>query len=423
MKLEDKLKKLDRFDSTRPKAVITAKNTDRLLQLLDGTMAQNEFGEFVLARKKFDQNNLYREIRFPGFQINGELLARICLSPRSRTKETCHTSFDLKVAVFVDCETTGLAGGAGTYAFLIGLGYLDGEDFWVEQYFMQDFHQERAVLSAVAERLNRFKFLVSFNGKCYDLPLLENRFVINRLDFDTNQWTHLDLLFPSRRLWKRRIGECSLNNIEGQILDIKRDIDVPSYMVPQIYFDYLRTGESEPLIPVFHHNLHDIVSLLKLSVLIDQTLEDFSQADIEDSMDLYSLGRIHQNLGNYQTSVRCFKQALSEELSPEWHMQISMGLAFIHKKMGDLEEAANIWQNLTEGDSPFYFYAHEELAKFYEHKRKDHLKALSLVEEAIFKLSSDLSSSFTSVCQTRLDSLRYRKSRLERKIKKAKDGV
>jgi len=426
MELEDRLKSFDRFNLTHQRGAVTPQGKDRIVELLDGEMAENRFGRFVLVRKRFDQNKLYQEIKLSSsWDINGEFLARICSSRKSGTKETCQIPFDLKETIFIDCETTGLAGGVGTYAFLVGLGYLNQEEFWIEQYFMQDFHQEGAILSAIAERLGGFKFLVSFNGKCYDLPLLENRFVINRMDFDPANWVHFDLLFPCRRLWKRRIGECSLSNIEQRILTVRREIDVPSFMVPQIYFDYLRSGEAEPLIPVFYHNTYDILSLLRLSILIDQALsagsigEDFSLAEIGDPIDLYSLGRIHQNLGNCQASVRCFKQALSENLPPQWQLEISVSLAFVYKKTGCMEEAVRMWQKLSEGNLPFSFSVHEELAKYYEHKRKDYLKALSFVERAISQLSSDLSLSFALVHQRRLNSLEYRKSRLERRIKKA----
>ena len=419
MELEDRLKSFARFNLTQRRSAVTPEGKDRIVELLDGTMAENRFGEFVLVRKKFDQEKLYHEIKLPSsWNINGELLARICLSRKSGAKQAFRIPFELKEAVFVDCETTGLAGGVGTCAFLVGLGYLSKEEFWVEQYFMQDFHQERAILSAIAEKLDGFKFLVSFNGKCYDLPLLENRFVINRLDFDPANWTHLDLLFPCRRLWKKRIGECSLSNIEQKILGIRREIDVPSFMVPQIYFDYLRTGEAEPMISVFHHNIYDILSLLKLSVLIDQALENFSLSEIEDPIDLYSLGRIHQNLNNYHTSIRCFQQALSGRLSPQWQQEIYVSLAFAYKKSGYIEQAVEIWQDLIEGDYPFSLSPYEELAKYYEHKKKDYLMALSLVDRSISQLTSNSSLSFASVHQTRLNSLEYRKSRLERKIKK-----
>ena len=422
MDLEERLKSFARFNLGQRRGAVAPEGKHRIVELLNGTMVQNEFGGFLLVRKRFDQSKLHREIKLSSsWDINGEFLARICSSRKSSLKEICQTPFDLKEAVFFDCETTGLAGGVGTCAFLVGLGYLSGEEFWVEQYFMQDFHQERATLSAIAEKLDGFKFLVSFNGKCYDLPLLENRFVINRIDFDPAKWAHFDLLFPSRRLWKRRIGECSLSNIEQKILGVRRKIDVPSYLVPQIYFDYLQTGEAEPLISVFYHNAYDILSLLRLSVLMDQALKDFSLSEIKDPIDLYSLGRVHRNLGNYEAGIRCFKQALSEKLSPEWQLEISMSLAFIYKKTGCMEEAVGIWQNLTEGDFPFSLTVHKELAKYFEHKRKDYFKALSFVDKAISWLSSDPSLFFASAHQTKLNSLEYRKSRLERKIKKATD--
>ncbi len=423
MELEDRLRSFGRFNLTHRKGAITPGGKDQIVELLDGTMVQNRFGGFVLVRKNFNREKLYQEIKLSSWKINGESLASICSSRKSSTKQTCQIPFDLKEAVFIDCETTGLAGGVGTYAFLVGLGYLSGKEFWVEQYFMQDFHQERAILSAIAEKLGGFESLVSFNGKCYDLPLLENRFVINRIDFDPASWPHLDLLFPCRRLWKRRIGECSLSNIEQKILGVRRKIDVPSYMVPQIYFDYLRTGEAEPLISVFYHNVYDVLSLLRLSVLIDQALKDFSLAEVEDPIDLYSLGRIHQNLGDYHESVRCFHQALSAKLPPQWQLEIYVSLAFAYKKTGCLEEAVRMWQKLTEGDLPFSLSAHEELAKYYEHKKRDYSKALSFAHRAISQLSSDPSSSFASAQQRRLNSLKYRKSRLERKIKKATDCV
>jgi uncharacterized protein YprB with RNaseH-like and TPR domain len=433
MTLEDKLKNLARFNLTQSVKTLRSREKDQAEELLHGKVTQNRFGEFVLVRKRFDPGEIHPIVKSsPSFDIKGEFLCRICSSKNQRLVARGlglevsgnHQPLDLKEAVFIDCETTGLAGGVGTYAFLVGLGYLSEKEFWVEQYFMQDFHQERAVLSAVAERLNRFKFLISFNGKCYDLPLMENRFLINRLDFDSTQWFHLDLLFPCRRLWKRRIGECSLSNLEHQVLGVQREIDVPSFMVPQIYFDYLRTGEIEPLIPVFHHNVHDILSLLRLSFLLDEALEDFTLAEIKDPQDLYSLGRIHYHLGNYQASERCLQQAISENLSPEWRLSAHINLAFVYKRTGYMEKAKEIWYNLSTGEFPFSLSAHEELAKYYEHKTKEYHKALFFVEKAISHLNSGLSLSGDSVGSfgfKRKNSLafwEYRKSRLERKIKK-----
>lgn len=420
MDLEDKLKNLDRFNLTRSSTGSANQSADKLVEILGATTVENASGEFVLAREGFDERRLRQQMGLPlSCETAGEWLARICSPRKWISQEEGRAGFDLKEVVFLDCETTGLAGGVGTYAFLVGLGYLSGKEFWVEQYFMQDFHQERAVLTAVAERMRGFKSLVSFNGKCYDLPLLENRFVINRMDFDSADWTHFDLLFPCRRLWKRRIGECNLGNIEQKILGVRRKIDVPSFLVPQIYFDYLRTGETEPLIRVFHHNVYDILSLFGLYVLIDQTLEDFDLRGIGDPIDLYSLGRIHEILGNCETALRCFRQALAAKPLPDWEQEICLRLAFVCKRAERIEEAASIWQNLTGGGFTFSFYAHEELAKYYEHKKKDYDEALSLVQKAIARLNADLQVSSAPAHQRRLSSLEYRKSRLERKIKKA----
>jgi uncharacterized protein YprB with RNaseH-like and TPR domain len=418
MELEDKLKNLARLGSTRRRGV-SVREKDEITEVLGGRVIRNKFGEFVLATARFDLAKLHRDLRFPpSWKPRGELLTKICTPKKSAGEQACPGPFNLAETVFFDCETTGLAGGAGTYAFLVGLGYLAGSEFCVEQYFMEDFHQERAVLAAIAEKMDGFRSLVSYNGKCFDLPLLETRWTVNRIDFDSSRWFHLDLLYPSRRIWKRRIGDCSLGSIERQVLGVARQIDVPSFMVPQIYFDYLRTGQAEALIPVFHHNSHDIVSLLKLAVVIDGTLEAFGPVAPDDPTDLYSLGRIHQRLGDHHAGVRCFERALTSGASLELRRAIMVSLAFAHKKSGSLEEAAGIWQNLTGEEPPFSLLAHEELAKHWEHRIKDYGKALSLVERAMARLTSDRSPESASKRERMLNSLEHRKSRLRRKIKR-----
>lgn len=422
MKLEDQLRNLDKLQGSSKRDTAPPGSDHQLIGLLEGTLSRNKFGEFVLVKKSFNEEGLRREnkLQFP-CSVKGEMLAKIC-SPRKLIKQQDFPdAFDLKDAVFFDCETTGLAGGVGTYAFLVGVGYFLGEEFVVEQYFMQDFHQERAVLTAVAERLNSFKFLVSYNGKCFDLPLLETRWIIHRIDFDHEKWFHVDLLFPCRRLWKRRIGDCSLGNIEGEILGLKRKIDVPSYLIPQIYFDYLRTGDLEPLIPVFHHNLYDILSLLNLSVTIDHLLEEENIDSIRDPLDIFSIGKIHRNLGNYQVCVKYLRQVLAENLPPELESEASLYLAFLYKRMGLFEDAAQIWQKAVESSVSFPLRAHEELAKYYEHKKRDYHLALSFVDKAISHLNCDLAFSTQSTPSSRLASFEYRRSRLEKKIKKASE--
>jgi len=424
MKFEDKLKSFDRFNLPKKTKDFTLTRQDQVAESLGGVIFQNRYGKFVLVEKRFDLDYRHGKVRLAScLEHEDNVLARLCFSKNSACEtSTCSSPLDLKKTVFIDCETTGLAGGVGTYAFLVGIGYFSagskGQDseFIINQYFMRDFDEEPAVLLAVSEKLNNFQSLASYNGKCYDLPLLENRSIVNRIDFDSTTWSHLDLLFSSRRLWKRRIQDCSLANVEQKILNVEREIDIPSYLIPQIYFDYLRSGIIDPLIPVFHHNMYDILSLVSLLVLISQAIQDFVAAGIEDPIDLYSLGIFHYSLGNYPKSIACFKIALSKDLSTEWQKAIYINLAYAYKRTGKIEQAVQIWRRLLKEEFSFNFYVYEELAKYYEHKEKDYPQALLIVDRAVESLNMTTCFSSNFNYAKAFESLKYRKSRLERKM-------
>jgi uncharacterized protein YprB with RNaseH-like and TPR domain len=425
MKFEDKLRNLERFNLPREAKNSSLTRQDQAVGSLDGVVSQNGYGKFVLVEKKFDLSHRHGKVSLAScLEHKGNALAQLCFSKSSVPKTSFSSSpFVLKDTVFIDCETTGLAGGVGTYAFLVGMGYFLDQKFLIKQYFMRDFDEEKAVLFAVSQELSNFKFMASYNGKCYDLPLLENRSIVNRIDFDSSLWTHLDLLFPSRRLWKRRIQDCSLASVEQRILNVEREIDIPSFLIPQIYFDYLRSGSVEQLIPVFHHNIYDILSLVSLSVLIDQSIQDFHVAGVEDPIDLYSLGRLHFSLGNFSDSIMCFEHALSKDMPTDlktqnwwWQQAIYINLAYAYKRTGNIKQAVQIWHHLLKEESPFNFYVYQELAKYYEHKEKDYPQAMLIVDRATecINMNSCFSSKFNY--QKALESLKYRKSRLERKI-------
>jgi uncharacterized protein YprB with RNaseH-like and TPR domain len=419
MRLEDKLRNLERFGPAKVTEKTLPEEHDQAVELVGGVVSENRFGKFVLAEKRFGLDYRHGKIGLASCsEHKSEILSRLCFSKSSASKKPFSSStLDLKKTVFIDCETTGLAGGVGTYAFLVGIGYFGHHEFVVRQYFMRDFHEEEAVLFAVSQKLRRFKSLASYNGKCYDLPLLENRCVVNRVDFDPAAWLHLDLLFPSRRLWKKRIQDCSLASVEQQILNVEREIDIPSYLIPQIYFDYLRSGSVDQLIPVFHHNVYDILSLVALSLLISQATGDFRAAGIEDPIDLYSLGRLHFGLGDFPESIACFEHALSKKMSTEWQEVIYTSLAWAYKRTGSLERAAQVWHRLLKEEFPFNFKVYEEMAKYYEHKEKDCPRAMQIVDRAreSLNLESHVSSNFNY--QRAVVSLQYRRTRLERKIR------
>ena len=172
--------------------------------------------------------------------------------------------FELAQALFIDTETTGLAGGTGTYAFLIGCGWLEDGALRVEQYFMRDHADEPAMMAHLARLISRFDWTVSFNGKSFDLPLLRTRFIMNRTRTALDALGALDLLHAARRLWRHQLPRRDLGTLEREILGVQRELDVPSHEIPDIYFRYLRTGDASELVPVMAHNRQDMVSMAAL---------------------------------------------------------------------------------------------------------------------------------------------------------------
>jgi uncharacterized protein YprB with RNaseH-like and TPR domain len=165
--------------------------------------------------------------------------------------------------VFLDTETTGMQGGAGMCPFLVGLGSFIGDDFHMLQYFIRDFDEEPSMLYALGELLSRYELVVTYNGAAFDLPLLETRFTLARLDSPFQNMSHLDLLFTARRLWRNGHGSCRLIALEREMLSFFRGPDVPGSMIPRVYFDYLQQRPSSTLNAVFTHNVNDVVLLLR----------------------------------------------------------------------------------------------------------------------------------------------------------------
>jgi uncharacterized protein YprB with RNaseH-like and TPR domain len=180
--------------------------------------------------------------------------------------------------VFLDTETTGLAGGTGTCAFLIGLGTVEGTGFAVRQFFLRDYVEEKAALEALAAALAGCEGLVTFNGKAFDVPLLETRYTLSRLPSPFSRLLHLDMLHPARKLWKLRLESCKLTHLERHVLGIEREGDVPGSDIPGIYFDYLRTGDARGLQPVFYHNALDIITLAALAVEMADFIRGVAEA-------------------------------------------------------------------------------------------------------------------------------------------------
>lgn len=319
--------------------------------------------------------------------------------------------------IYLDTETTGLAGGTGTCAFMIGIGMIRGTEFVVEQFFLRDYSEERAVLAALAEILESYDGLVTFNGKTFDVPLLETRYTLARLKRPFGRLVHLDLLHPARRLWKLRLESCRLTHLETHVLGIAREGDVPGSEIPGIYFDYLRTGDARGLQPVFFHNALDIVTLAALTVEaanVIRAAREREAARRTPGLDLLSLSRIFERAGeaeeSFATCARAIEAGLPESVAPSALWQ----LAAHHKRRRDYERAEPVWLELARSPSPLALSACRELAMLYEHCRHDAARALAFTEQALGRLRADLAGS--GPCETRAADFERRRQRLQKRL-------
>jgi uncharacterized protein YprB with RNaseH-like and TPR domain len=341
-----------------------------LEELVEGMRVENDRGEFFLV-----ETSVHLE------QRQGDVpLSRLhALQPSTvgvLTAEPDLEGFDLKQAVFLDTETTGLAGGAGTAAFLIGVGWVDGELFRVRQYFMRDYHEEAALLHALDAELARFGRLVTFNGKMFDVPLLDARYRLNRCRFPLAEALHLDLLLPARRLWKARLESCRLQSLEAELMGLRRAGDIPGEEIPQVYFDWVRRRDARMLARVFEHNRQDIVSLAALAVLACQWVEE---GRAEDPRDVYSLARVLERARLYERSEEEYRRVLHLGAGA-LRGKALLRLAWRAKRAGEHERAAGLWAEAGEAGEPEGW---RELAMHREHRTRDLAEALAAAERGL----------------------------------------
>jgi len=318
------------------------------------------------------------------------------------------SELDFSSAIFFDIETTGLGIGAGMYAFMVGIGTFEDGVFRLRQYFLRDYHEEQAVLSALSAHMPDSAWWVSFNGRNFDLPVLKTRFICAGYpDMPLARAPHLDLLYPARLLWRQRLASCALSSLEANILGLTRVSDVPGWMIPDLYFDYIRFGEVLPLRQVFIHNALDILSLVTLAAEINRLLQDGLGRDELHPLDAYSLARVYERLGLSQRARQAYQWALTQPLPPDTQQQALRRLSLLVKRGGQIERAAELWQALRQQGSVF---ALVELAKYYEHHKRDYPEAAQLVREAL------ASPHLQRTGQCSLGELEHRLARLAQKL-------
>ncbi|WP_455381311.1 ribonuclease H-like domain-containing protein [Salinispira pacifica] len=300
---------------------------------------------------------------------------------------------------FFDLETTGLSGGAGSYIFLFGIGAVDGEQFVVEQILLGDYPAEPDFIALVQSRLQRFDLLVSFNGKAFDGHLLTTRFLMNGIQETLPP--QLDLLYPARSLYRSRIGSCSLSDIEREVLGVERTLDVAGFLIPGIYFDFLRGADGATLEPVAAHHLEDIVSLLKLFVRLETDLTE----DGEGERDLYQAARLLLRWGRADRARRMLERAVRQDDNSARPIAPALLLSRLHLRAGEVTACEALWRERYAGGSVI---AGIELAKLLEHRLRDYAAAL----ETVTRL---LAYPAPRIGRYR-EALEHRRARLERRI-------
>jgi hypothetical protein len=349
-----------------------------LERAIDGREVVNERGSFYAAERTYPLHHRHGRIELERLRD----VPRGAFSILARGSD--ELEIDLERALFIDTETTGLAGGSGTYAFLIGLGYVEDDAFVVRQLFMRDYREEAAMLRELSDLSSRFDLLVSYNGKSFDVPLLETRYVLCRQSVSFEEKLHFDLLHPARSLWKARYESCRLSELEARLLGIERENDPPGFLIPDIYFRYVRTGDASSVPYVFEHNRHDILSLAALTVSAADMLDESHEPD--DPIDDFSLGRLFERGEEAERSILHYARAVDAGVSGPARRRSLRGLAELHKRRGDVETARAHWEELSREDGAEAILALHELAMHREHRERDYAAALSICEDAVARI-------------------------------------
>jgi hypothetical protein len=373
-------------------------------ELVPGEVVSTPEGAFFLRRQVFEPGYVH------GTWPLSNLLAHSPAAGAALARDPRLGTLEPTSLAFLDVETTGLAGGTGTYCFLIGIGCFEGGRFVLYQIFMRTFHEERAQVAAAGRLLDRLAGVVSFNGKSFDMPLLETRFRMTRQPPRLVDGPHLDLLAPSRRIWKHRLESCALASLEREVLGVGRaEDDLPGYLIPEIWLDYVRSGDAEQVARVFRHNAEDILSLVSLANHLYTLLDGRGSLPGEDQ---YGLAGLLVDLGQIDRAEALYAQAARSCRLPSVREQAMRDLAYLLKRAERRAEALPWWQELASADA---VYACEELAKHYEWRDSDLGLAIEWTRRGITIAERDRDQLRR---REALDALRHRLARLSAKMER-----
>jgi hypothetical protein len=344
-------------------------------ELMSGEVVHTACGEHFETEKLFERHRRHGSMdisnlhELPPDLLNSLSAGAIASSHPSRW-------------AFLDTETTGLAGGTGTYAFLIGVGNIEPSGFRLRQFFMRDYGEEPSLLRRLSEHLAQFDVLITYNGKTYDQPLLETRFRMARARHPFERMEHLDLLFGARRLWKLRLESCRLVELENQILGVERQGDLPGEMIPYYYFEYLRTQQAFKLVPIFHHNAIDILSLACLTAIVPFAFRSPEEHAFRHGADVIGLARWVLQAGRHEEALRLFRRAVELGLPDDLLFRTLWDIGAMEKRLGRSDAALAVFTDLAASRNAYRVRAFRELAMHYEHRERNYAMALEMTRSA-----------------------------------------
>jgi len=411
--LADRLREIIRTDEIRRVPPPDAPD-NRAAAVLEGEWYERGGERFLLVERRYG----------PGYR-HGRVALADCLPPASGAWSTLNllgggtsqhgTSDKPRRLLFLDLETTGLAGGAGTYAFLVGCGWFDGTGFRTRQFFLSTFGAERGLLESVADLAAAAACVVTYNGRTFDVPVLETRFALHRLPTPFDGLPHVDMLHPARRLWREGDAECRLMSLERALCGHEREGDVPGFEIPSRYFQYVRRGDARPLAAVLEHNRLDLMALAVFTARAAQLLDEGPES-AATSQEALGMGRLYERAGLTGEALESFARAA--RIGHDGAVPRAEALrahAVLCRRLRRFDEAATSWRQALDarGCPPTIAReATEALAIHHEHRARDLAAARSF---ALHALRMQPTAERQRAVQHRLD-------RLDRKIESRTAG-
>jgi len=416
----------------------------QIAAVLGGRPVDTPFGRCLIVDRRYEADRWHGSVQIGQCEVD-DLSALLILDPAlsvslaDRDQTPIGGLRPFPRTVFIDLETTGLSGGAGTVAFLVGCGFFDLGAFQVRQFLLTSHASERALLWAVAEFFKETDLIVTYNGKSFDVPVMETRWLFHRLQMPLDAVPHFDMVHPARRLWRPRAasididdGGCRLGTLERTLFNVNRVGDVGGFEIPARFFRFLRSGNPRPLEGVLEHNRIDLVSLAAVMARAVDLVRNGHLA-CRDCGEALALGRVYERAaaddrvsgreGAVNQAASCYRRGAESRVT-DIRAESLYRLALWHRRERRFADAAAIWRDVLDLTEPrgarkvmgmraLRRFAAEALAIHHEHRDRDLDSARELALFALEEAEADGRA---------LDGVRHRLARLDRKIAKKTDA-